>query len=150
MAVIFLLLLSSSSILFVSISPFLPTTYACHCTGLASKPHYSAAKQFSTVNYIKTSGLWTEVSQFNYSVVNIHTCSINTKSYPTTKPIFWEELYKCFQYFTSCFQLNALVYYIPLYSSTCFEPYCAHHQEVLLYIHSIWFLMYHSENNWVI
>ena len=30
------------------------------------------------------------------------------------------------------------------YSSTCFEPYCAHHQEDLLYIHSIWFFMCHS------
>ena len=47
-------------------------------------------------------------------------------------------------YFISCFQINALVYYIFLYSSTCFEPYCAHHQEVLLYIHSICFFMYHS------
>ena len=27
------------------------------------------------------------------------------------------------------------------YSSTCFEPYCAHHQEGLLYIHSIWFFV---------
>ena len=50
-------------------------------------------------------------------------------------------------YFISCFQLNALVYYLSLYSSTCFEPYCAHHQEVPLYIHSIWFFMYHS--SWV-
>jgi len=50
-------------------------------------------------------------------------------------------------YFISCFQLNALVYYIILYYSTRFEPYCAHHQEVLLYIHSIWFLTYHS--SWV-
>ena len=30
------------------------------------------------------------------------------------------------------------------YSSTCFEPYCAHHQEDLLYIHSIWFFICHS------
>ena len=44
----------------------------------------------------------------------------------------------------SCFQLNALVYYIFSYSSTCFEPYCAHHQEDLLYIHTIWFFMCHS------
>jgi len=43
---------------------------------------YSTAKQVSTVNYIKTSGLWKEVSQFNYSVVNIHTCYINTKQLP--------------------------------------------------------------------
>ena len=53
-------------------------------------------------------------------------------------------------FFISRFQFNALVYYIFLYSSTCFEPYCAHHQEAVLYIHSIWFLMYHSVNNWVI
>lgn len=79
MVVIFLLLLCSSSILLVSISPFPPTTYACHCTGLASKLHYSAPKEFSTVNYIKTSGLWKLVSQFNYSVVNSHTYYINTK-----------------------------------------------------------------------
>ena len=44
----------------------------------------------------------------------------------------------------SCFQPNALVYYNFSYSSTCFEPYCAHHQEDLLYIHSIWFFMCHS------
>ena len=44
----------------------------------------------------------------------------------------------------SCFQPNALVYYIFSYSSTCFEPYYAHHQEDLLYIHSIWFFMCHS------
>ena len=44
----------------------------------------------------------------------------------------------------SCFQPNALVRYIFSYSSTCFEPYCAHHQEDLLYIHSIWFFMCHS------
>ena len=47
----------------------------------------------------------------------------------------------------SCFQPNALVYYIFSYSSTCFEPNCAHHQEDLLYIHSIWFFMCHSVNN---
>ena len=44
----------------------------------------------------------------------------------------------------SCFQPNALVYYIFSYCSTCFEPYCAHHEEVLLYIYSIWFFMCHS------
>ena len=44
----------------------------------------------------------------------------------------------------SCFQPNAHVYYIFSYSSTCFEPYCAHHQEDLLFIHSIWFFMCHS------
>jgi hypothetical protein len=44
--------------------------------------NYSAAKQLSTVNFIKTSGLWKEVSQFNYSVVNIYTCYINTKQLP--------------------------------------------------------------------
>ena len=50
--------------------------------------------------------------------------------------------------FDFVFQLNALlVYYIFSYSSTCFEPYCAHHQEDLLYIHSIWFFICHSENN---
>ena len=43
--------------------------------------------------------------------------------------------------FDFVFQLNALVYYIFSYSSTCFEPHCAHHQEGLLYIHSIWFFM---------
>ena len=37
----------------------------------------------------------------------------------------------------SCFQPNALpVYYIFSYSSTCFESYCAHHQEDLLYIYT--------------
>ena len=47
--------------------------------------------------------------------------------------------------FDFVFQLNALlVYYIFSYSSTCFEPYCAHHQEDLLYIHSIWFFICHS------
>ena len=51
-------------------------------------------------------------------------------------------------FFISRFQLgNALVYYTFLYSSTCFEPYCAHHQEAPLYIHSIWFFMCHSVNN---
>ena len=30
------------------------------------------------------------------------------------------------------------------HSSTCFEPYCAHHQEGLLYIYSIWFFICHS------
>lgn len=44
--------------------------------------NYSATKQFSTGNYIKTSGLWKEVSQFNYSVVNIHTFYNNTKQLP--------------------------------------------------------------------
>ena len=40
--------------------------------------------------------------------------------------------------FDYVFQLNALlVYYIFSYSSTCFGPYCAHHQKGLLYIHSI-------------
>ena len=48
----------------------------------------------------------------------------------------------------SCFQPNALpVCYIFSYSSTCFEPLCAHHQEDLLYIHSIWFFICHS--SWV-
>ena len=47
--------------------------------------------------------------------------------------------------FDFVFQPNArLVYYIFSYSSTCFEPYCAHHQEGLLYIHSIWFFIRHS------
>ena len=47
--------------------------------------------------------------------------------------------------FDFMFQLNALfVYYIFSYSSTCFEQYCAHHQEDLLYIHSIWFFICHS------
>jgi len=41
----------------------------------------------------------------------------------------------------SFFQPNALFYYIFSYSSTCFEPYCAHHQEDLLYIHIIWFFV---------
>ena len=36
----------------------------------------------------------------------------------------------------SCFQPNALVYYIFSYSSTCFEPYCAHNQEDLSYIYT--------------
>ena len=44
----------------------------------------------------------------------------------------------------SCFRPNALVYYIFSYSSTCFEPYCAHHQEDSLYTYSIWFFMCHS------
>ena len=58
-------------------------------------------------------------------------------------------LYAQYSYFLFyfVFPTYALVYYIFLYSSTCFEPYCAHHQEILLYIHSIWFLMYHS--SWV-
>ena len=33
----------------------------------------------------------------------------------------------------SCFQPNALVYCIFSYSSTCFMPYCAHHEEDLPY-----------------
>jgi hypothetical protein len=44
----------------------------------------------------------------------------------------------------SCFQPNALVYYIFSYSSTCFEPYCADHQEYLLYIYNIWFFVIHT------
>ena len=47
-------------------------------------------------------------------------------------------------YLISCFQTNALVYYIFSYSSTCFESYCAHHREDPLYIHNIWFFMCHS------
>jgi hypothetical protein len=47
--------------------------------------------------------------------------------------------------FDFVFQLNALlVYYIFSSSSICFEPYRAHHQDGLLYIHSIWFFMCHS------
>ena len=47
--------------------------------------------------------------------------------------------------FDFMFQLNAsFVCYIFSYSSTCFEQYCAHHQEDLLYIHSIWFFVCHS------
>jgi len=39
--------------------------------------------------------------------------------------------------FDFMFQLNAsFVYYIFSYSSTCFEQYCAHHQEEPLYTHS--------------
>ena len=48
-------------------------------------------------------------------------------------------------FFDYVLQLNALlVYYIFSHSSTCFEPCCAHHQEGLLYIHSIWFFICHS------
>ena len=47
--------------------------------------------------------------------------------------------------FDFMFQLNALlVYYIFSYSSTCFEHHCVHHQEELLYTHSIWFFVSHS------
>ena len=47
--------------------------------------------------------------------------------------------------FDFMFQRNApLVYYIFSYSPTCFEQYCAHHQEELLYTHSIWFFVSHS------
>ena len=48
--------------------------------------------------------------------------------------------------FDFMFQLKApFVYYIFFpYSSTCFEQYCAHHQEELLYTHSIWFFVSHS------
>ena len=47
--------------------------------------------------------------------------------------------------FDFMFQLKApFVYYIFSYFSTCFEQYCAHHQEDLLYIHSIWFFICHS------
>ena len=52
---------------------------------------------------------------------------------------YTESVVNCHGILISCFQPNALVYYILSYSSTCFEPYCAHHQEDLLYIHSIWF-----------
>ena len=46
------------------------------------------------------------------------------------------EVYTFTLNFISCFQPNALVYYIFSYSSTCFEPYYAHHQEDLLYIYT--------------
>ena len=54
---------------------------------------------------------------------------------------------KYFRVFDFMFQPNALlVYYIFSYSSTCFEPYCVHHQEDLLYIHRP--SLYHTKIYW--
>ena len=41
-------------------------------------------------------------------------------------------------------RLQNIICYIFSYSSTCSEPYYAHQQEGLLYIHSIWFFICHS------
>ena len=73
----------------------------------------------------------------------LHECLRHARSWCICKLSSFTELIS--KHLISCFQLNALVYCIFSYSSTtCFEPYCAHHQEDLLYIHSIWFFMCHS------
>ena len=39
-----------------------------------------------------------------------------------------------------CYRLGEQIpYFNTLYSSTCFEHYCAHHQEVKIALHSIWY-----------
>ena len=53
-------------------------------------------------------------------------------------------LISCSNLMHSLFIIFFFIYYIFSYSSTCFEPYCTHHQEDLLYIHSIWFFICHS------